>query len=977
MKHMTFNKKQLAVAISLLLGSGIAAPSFAQEEEAAAVDVEIIAVRGIRGSFARSMDLKREGSGVVDAISAEEMGKFPDTNLAESLQRITGVSVSRANGEGSQITVRGFGPQFNLITLNGRSMPGTGNSRSYDLANLSSEGVSTLSVYKTARADLPSGGLGATVDIETVKPFNSPGFKFSVSGKAVHDTSNEKGKDFTPEFAAVISNTFLDDRVGVAFSFSEQRRDFQLQQSATAGWLANSTLPANATLAIDPRGADHPNAGTAHLPQDLGYGILDSQRTRTNGQLTLQFAFTDDLIGTIDYTATRVTALTETVGWGSWYGGFGGLTGYELDANGTAIFMNITPDDASYTASRATTDVEADSIGVNLEWAINDDWSVEFDYHDSSNSADNGGDGTIGGTAQLIFGSPNLATSTYDSRTGDLPQILALWENGTNEVTRAEIDHNFGQFLHNPGESTIEQARFDVEWINPNDFPMTTLTFGASITDQLAEGSNAWSGLRGGPGFATSYASAFPDGMFIRQETTDFLDQFDGGGSDLSTNYYYTFDFDEAIARSVANITEAVAGSDNFFDPNPYFDGVDSEGSVQEETAAIYINSLWDLEFGDYYVTINVGGRYEETDVTSLTRQQVAEQVNWESATEWVTQFQAGGDDNFFEDQGEHSAFLPNFDFKLDVTEDMVARLSWGKTMARAPLGNLGGGQSLSGSPKIGARIGSIGNTNLQPFKSTNLDISFEYYYSEGSYASIGYFKKDVENFIANLTEERTFEGLNDVYLGPRYNAAVAALQADGQGTTSTDVFEYFLANGLDNGSGVIEPAADDPLIVWNVTVPQNLEEKSVNGIEVAVQHLFGESGFGLSANATFVDGDVEFDQDSFTTQTPLSGLSDSANLQAFYEKDGLSVKFTYAWRDAYLAGLGQSAGSAGEPTFAASFAQLDMSVNYDVSEELTVFFEGINLNNETVQTYGRYENQFLSAGQFGPRYILGARYSF
>lgn len=147
-------------------------------------------------------------SGVVDAISAEEMGKFPDTNLAESLQRITGVSVSRSNGEGSQITVRGFGPEFNLITLNGRQMPGTGNTRSYSLENLSSDGVSALEVYKTARAENPSGGLGATVNIVTRKPLANPGEKYTFSAKAIHDSSNEEGDDVTPELSALYSNTF-------------------------------------------------------------------------------------------------------------------------------------------------------------------------------------------------------------------------------------------------------------------------------------------------------------------------------------------------------------------------------------------------------------------------------------------------------------------------------------------------------------------------------------------------------------------------------------------------------------------------------------------------------------------------------------------------------------------------------------------------------------------------------------------------
>ena len=181
MKKINSSKNRLAVSISMILAAGMIPAVFAQETEptqttaAAGEKIEVIEVKGIRGSLIRSMDLKREANGVMDAISAEEMGKFPDTNLAESLQRITGVSVSRANGEGSQITVRGFGPEFNLVTLNGRQMPGTGFSRSYNLENLSSEGVSALEVFKTARAENPSGGLGATVDIVTTKPLSQLG----------------------------------------------------------------------------------------------------------------------------------------------------------------------------------------------------------------------------------------------------------------------------------------------------------------------------------------------------------------------------------------------------------------------------------------------------------------------------------------------------------------------------------------------------------------------------------------------------------------------------------------------------------------------------------------------------------------------------------------------------------------------------------------------------------------------------------
>lgn len=153
--HKTFKRSVVSKSVSLILGASLAAsaaPVFAQEQQDE--NVERIQVTGIRGSVQESMNIKRESSGVVDAISAEDIGKFPDTNLAESLQRITGISISRNNGEGNQITARGFGPDFNMVTLNGRTMPGsalpggggTPNSRAFDFSDLASEGVRAVEV---------------------------------------------------------------------------------------------------------------------------------------------------------------------------------------------------------------------------------------------------------------------------------------------------------------------------------------------------------------------------------------------------------------------------------------------------------------------------------------------------------------------------------------------------------------------------------------------------------------------------------------------------------------------------------------------------------------------------------------------------------------------------------------------------------------------------------------------------------------
>ncbi|KKO45906.1 TonB-dependent receptor [Arsukibacterium ikkense] len=985
MKPISFNKNRVALAVSVVLTAGLLMPVQAQDasdEQARDVNVEIIQIKGIRGSLARSMNMKRQGSGVVDAISAEEMGKFPDTNLAESLQRITGVSVSRVNGEGSQITVRGFGPEFNLVTLNGRQMPGTGYSRSYNLENLSAEGVSALEVFKTARAANPSGGLGATVNIVTAKPLATPGQQLAIMGKALHDSSNVKGDNVTPELAGIYSNTFADDRFGVAVSLSHHRRDFQSQQANIQGWQANVPLPQLAdSLAIDarPRDAEGNPIGNHFFPKDMNYGIEDVQRERTNGQLTLQFAPTDAINFTLDYTASRALTGVQGIGWGIWNEFGGNINAYELDERGTAIFADIGGNDGSFTANKSTTEVKARSIGFNMGWQLTDDFDISIDYHDSNNKTDNGADKGSGNAGQVILGSDQLLSKIYDYRSGDIPQALIRWRNGTNVLQPGEIDSNFSQFIHSPGESAVKQLQLDGTWFNSrfDKIPLEKITGGIARTEQTMGGWNAWSGLRGGPGFNPAFTEIFPDSMFTLNNTRNFLNQFQGGGSNMLSNYYYTYDFDEAVARQAAFLTEAVMGSDAYV-PDAYFDGIDSESYVKEVTNSVYLESAWDFEVANYPVQLNLGLRYEETDVTSTVRQRVERQVNWESASEWIMQYEQGGADNFLTLTGKHDVLLPMLDIKVDVTDDVVARFSWGKTISRAPLGALAGGRSLSGSPRPGARSGGQGNTNLLPFEATNLDLSLEYYYAAGSYAAIGYFRKSVDNFIQTTITDITIDGLHDIFNGPRYLQAIADIEGRGEQATSTAIFDQMLANGHGNAEGKIEPTNADPLIVWSISQPRNTDSKTVDGIEAAWQHLLGDSGFGFGVNATLVSGDVKFDTESLEQQAPLSGLSDSANLQLFYEKDGISIKATYAWRDSYLIGVGQAQGSSdAPPQFAKSYAQWDLSVNYDVTDNFTVFFEGINLTNETERGYGRYEEQFLFARQYGTRYVVGARYRF
>ena len=296
---MVFRKRLLSSSVALAL-IGTTVPAFAQDE---GVIEEIIVTGGIRGSLKASMDIKRDSMGVVDAISAEDIGKFPDANLAESLQRITGVSISRNRGEGSQVTVRGFGPEYNLVTLNGRQMPThNGTSRSFDFGDLASEGVAGVQVYKTGRADVPSGGIGSTINISTPKPLEGDPVG-SISIKSVNDTSTRTGDEYTPEFSGIYMNTFADDTIGIAIIASRQERNNGVNGTSVGGYYTRSGDGADQKLANNDSQINRPTTADSNysLPQSMAYNIAEYRSERTNGQVVLQIAPSDSVSMTLDY----------------------------------------------------------------------------------------------------------------------------------------------------------------------------------------------------------------------------------------------------------------------------------------------------------------------------------------------------------------------------------------------------------------------------------------------------------------------------------------------------------------------------------------------------------------------------------------------------------------------------------------------------------------------------------------------------
>jgi len=221
----------------------------------------------------------------------------------------------------------------------------------------------------------------------------------------------------------------------------------------------------------------------------------------------------------------------------------------------------------------------------------------------------------------------------------------------------------------------------------------------------------------------------------------------------------------------------------------------------------------------------------------------------------------------------------------------------------------------------------------LEPYMSDNLDLSVEWYLDEASYMSAGFFYKKVDNFIVSKGFAEEIEG-------------------------------------------VINPATGNN-VVYDITRPANQDTKKINGIELAAQYSFPDTGFGVIANATFVDTDSPFETDQIDSSAVV-GLSDSANLIAFYDDNGIQARIAYNWRDAFVQKFGHEyTTTTGEPTQVDSYGQIDLSASYDLTDIITVFFEGINITSEEVYKYSRFENQFLYTETNSARYALGIRAEF
>ncbi|WOI52659.1 TonB-dependent receptor [Parvularcula sp. LCG005] len=994
---MLETKQHKLKKVAALLGSAslisLIGPAFAQDTTSDdALTEDVIIVSGIRQSLEASADVKRNGQGVVDAITAEDIGKFPDTNLAESLQRITGVSIDRQNGEGSQVTVRGFGPDFNLVLLNGRQMPtafltgGAPASRSFDFGNIASEGIAGVRVYKTGRAAVPTGGIGSTLNILTARPLDAPGLRFSVGTKAVIDQSPIDDTSVTPEISGIFSNTFADGKFGVALVGSYQERESGFAQASTAdGWRGAYLGSANdwGTLPQPPgdtQVTNRPGPNDVYsVPQNMNYRLTDVNRERLNGQLALQARPIETLTATLDYFYSENKVATERNDMSVWFNH--GDTYSEWTDGPIASPIIYAEDfgpggsDLSMGGGKFATKSENKSLGFNVEWEATDNLSFTADYHNSS--AESGQDSPYGTSA--VIGTADLQLRTQAvSFSNEMPVLSLGFQPGLDGIDASRHISTGTVFSNSYIKTEIEQLQLVASY-DFDDSIIDSIDFGVSNTTNKVRSAfaNAQRDTWGGAG----PASDLPDDIFVRSDLAGHFDQFGGHDDPAMQKEFFTFDFDR-MAGIIDDLYNACGG-----DGICRSDDFTTDRRTEEESLAGFIEIASSFELDGIPAKIVAGYRYEQTDITSQALVPVPAGTQWVAENEYGLIFD--GTQDFTELTGEYEYWLPAIDFQLDPRDDLILRASYSHTMTRPSYADIQGGQTVNPGFRIDGGDGSQGNPGLLPFLSKNFDLSAEWYYDEASYISAGYFYKTVDNFIATDIIRETPFNLPTPFGGQRYQDAVAAVGSNDLKAIRQWIFNNadpstFEITGTDSTGAIVGNIfgvpGEDPILEFDIAIPINEREASVDGWEFAIQHVFGDTGFGAIANYTVVSGDVEFDNMQPANGEPqfaLIGLSNSANIIGFYDKNGLQGRIAYNWRDQFLSSTVGVSGTANNPLYVEPYGQFDVSASYEVRDGLTVFVEGINVTNETNRVVGRTTDYLNFATQTGARYAIGARYSF
>ncbi len=839
-------------ALYLLSGAAMfaaASPALAQDAPAPAPPapppasvapddaVEDVVVTGIRASLANALELKRNTIGVVDAISAEDIGEFPDANIAESLQRITGVSVDRVNGEGRGITVRGLGPEFNTVLLNNRLLSTEGGGRSFSFDILSSELITGAEVYKSSEARLQEGGIGSTVILRTARPTDRAGLHVAGNVAARHDNSSD---EITPFGSVVISHSNADRTFGVLASAIYDKRISTLSNISTDGWIIDQNIDTNGDGVRDRTGVS--------LPRTLNFTSTHNNRERIGGTFAVDYEPSDTLRFELDalYTQQKVASVTNQLGY---YTDPARITNATVNENGTATQFTVLP--ATATSGVASDNILATNpqnartyqIGLNAEWKAGDDVTLVFDAAHSN---------TRNNSDQLFYvvGTRQVGVRpTFNLDGGDgLPSMTNILPTNDKSAPRLHCCSERG----GRNGDTINQATVDATW----DFDglLDKLQGGLLFTNRKKT-----TVVRESPEplgcFYCGYLAVAPGSLF-----TDFSANVQGRdltwltyNRDALVQYYGSAD----AVNQVGGTSQAAIDARNRFlavyrGNNNSLDPIDRErgsGTVRENTYAAYLQAS--LGGGGRPWTAMAGARLIHTNVFatgySVTLLDIIQNPADPTAAVPVYSPTIPVDAT-----NKYTYLLPTLNFRYDITDRMSFRLAGSRTLTRPTLSRLGLSQDFVFRPPNSNTV-SGGNPFLKPFLAWNADASLDYYFTRTSYVSVAGFYKKLENFIISGQQPEEYFGLTFIANRP-YNAQKGEVYGVEAAIQTT--FDFL-------------PAPFD--------------------------------GLGASANYTMVESSISFDPSLSNQTFNVEGLSDTANVVLFYEDEMFQLRGAYNWRAPFL----------------------------------------------------------------------------
>lgn len=902
-----------------------------------------IIVLGVRGSLLRSSEAKHNSGTIVDTISAEELGKFPDRNVAEALGNIPGITVGRdGRGEGKSISIRGLGDDFAITTLNGRILPTDGGSRAFAFDILPSEMIAGAEVRKAVQATSLEGSIGGNVDLRSARPFDRKGFHLtgSIEGQ-YNDLSRKAGY----KASGVVSTTFANDTMGVLFSATYSNTKLRTDNLGEYSPAQDTELAQhtdfNGNGVIDTDGKQY------IWPLFYSNGVVLGSRKRLGLSGSYQWRPSSQLKITLDGLYSNFNEQEHNYRQSNFLSprddpnafdpanpliGLKWLPGSSrADANG--VVTNFI--DGNYTAEVLTTDEPRKTItyqvGGHIDWNPTDQLALVFDAYTGQAKRNDGGKNrfVVAGIIDSI--------GVFATRDGALPD-LAITIPGGRPLSAATDNDYRAHFIGIQGDNVkdrINSAKLDAVWKTESGL-FRSLNVGAAWTDRrkvdiVIDNQTTACNFCGYPftfgSIGASVIRPFPVNNLLSKQPGNFPRNF----ASFDINTYLA-----ALPRAENN--PAILNPNDCTVPDdpttcqPYPTGYATQiigpdlplsFNIHEKTYAAYaqINLKGEHWFGD------IGVRLVHTKVTSLgssiTIRSIVKRPG--NQADFDVQF---NDPTPVTGGGAYTKWLPSANFAYDFTDQLRLRLAASKAIARPSFAQLSAASDFSAAQSGTFIIFDAGNPNLKPTTATQLDASLEFYGGKHLSLSLAVFYKKIKDFATTHPIDVTITPTNQpVGVPPTY-----------------DFTQITVANG---------------------------DSARVLGLEVGGQY-FLDNGFGIQANATFNHSRAT--SGSLTTKLP-GAIPFSGNLKLFYEKHGIDAQVSYNYASSYT--QAQEGLIAGLPITEDAYSEVSASLGYDLTPHFHVYVEGANLLNSSIKRFYTYRNVPAYYENSGRAFFAGVRARF